>query len=120
MTTALRIFDNAVLGNGPPRPQRTPAVTATPVKPAVSMHTIIELEIARILGTPPQPGESIQRAFDAKEALLRGLIETLTNDERAHLHASVVNRAEGVASLLRLAPERRTRLTAALTNRSRV
>jgi hypothetical protein len=120
MTTALRIFDNAVLGNGPPRPNRTPAVTATPVKPAVSIHTIIELEITRILATPPEPGESIQRAFDVKEALLRGVFETLTHDERARLHASIVNKAEGVASFLRLAPERRARLTALLANRSRV
>jgi type IV pilus biogenesis protein CpaD/CtpE len=117
--TTLNIFANAaVLGTGPARPTRAMTQTAARrLTPVVSMQTMIEMEMERILAVPANAGESIARGFDAKEKALRELFDTLSSDERSALHASISNGSEAVGSFNRLAQERRSRLLTALVGR---
>lgn len=81
------------------------------------MRSIIESEVARIIEALPEPGESVQRAFDRKERELRALFATLTRAERIALHASLS--AEDSRVLSRLTGERRGRVLASLTESAR-
>lgn len=119
MTMELRLFAKARLGNGPLRPWQidsdrnalaeTPQGDGTSVEPAMSPQAAIEREIARIIAAPPEYGQSLQSAFDAKEQQLRALFDRMAPSQRAALHESLAS-AENGGALSRLAAERRARL----------
>jgi len=119
MSTALHIYANAILHNGPPRPRRSTETLQPRVEPlkAVSIQDIIETEVARILEAPPAPGESVARAFDRKELALEQLFETLTRDECLKLHATAT--ADDATALTRLSAERRARVLSSLVAAAR-
>ncbi len=122
MTASLSIFANAVFGTGPVRPPRGNVVTSRTAVRApqrVSMQSVIEQELTRILETPTAAGESLQRAFDAKESEVRALFESLSSDECTSLHLAITNRKASVASFTKLTAERRGRLVAHLINPNR-
>ena len=122
MTASLSIFENAVLGTGPARPQRGNVATSRAAVRApqrASMQSVIEQELTRILDTPMAAGESVQRAFDAKESEVRALFESLSSDECTKLHLAIANGKATVASFTKLTAERRGRLIAHLTNPNR-
>lgn len=120
MSSALHIYANAIIRNGPPRPSRTTQVIQPqPVERlrGISIQEAIELEIARILEAAPAPGESVARAFDNKELELKLLFETLTRDECMKLHATVT--ADDATLLARLSVDRRGRVLTALVTAAR-
>lgn len=112
----LRIYANSTLGTGPARPPRTSEASSQVValKPTLSQAAQIEQEMSRILQASPQPGQSVQAAFDAKERLLRRLFETMSADECAVLHSTLTGSSERVVGFSRLASERRARVLSAL------
>ena len=114
MSTALHIYANAILRNGPPRPRRSTETLQPRVEPlkAISIQDAIEMEMARILEAPPAAGESVARAFDQKELALKQLFETLTRDECMMLHATVT--ANDAMALARLSADRRARVLSSL------
>jgi len=114
MSTALHIYANAILRNGPPRPRRSTETLQPRVEPlkAISIQDAIEMEMARILEAPPAAGESVARAFDQKELALKELFETLTRDECMQLHATVT--ANDAMALARLSAARRARVLSSL------
>jgi len=114
MSTALHIYANAILRNGPPRPRRSTETLQPRVEPlkAISIQDAIEMEMARILEAPPAAGESVARAFDQKELALKQLFETLTRDECMKLHATVT--ANDAMALARLSADRRARVLSSL------
>jgi hypothetical protein len=81
------------------------------------MHEVIERELTRILDAPAGLESSIQRAFDAKEAEVRILFDSLSGEECTKLHAALV---EGtLPSFRRLTAGRRSRILAALVASAR-
>jgi hypothetical protein len=81
------------------------------------MLSIIECEVARIIEASPEPGESLQRAFDRKERELHTLFVSLTRAERMTLQASLTGERNDV--LARLTGERRGRVLARLAETAR-
>ena len=118
-TLPLRILENTTFGSGPKRPKREDAhVEVAPrPSPSANMRTIIEREVARIIEASPEPGESVQRAFDRKERELHALFVSLTRAERMTLNASLAAERSGV--LARLTGERRGRVLASLAETAR-
>jgi hypothetical protein len=84
---------------------------------APAMHEVIERELARILDATAGSDTSIQRAFDAKEAQVRILFDSLTAEERTKLHAALVQ--DTLPSFRRLTAERRSRILTALVASAR-
>lgn len=122
MTASLNIFENAILGTGPDRPPRGNAVlsrTAVRVPQRVSMQSVIERELTRILETPIAAGVSVQRAFDTKEGEVRTLFDNLSSAECNELYLAIANGKGSVASFTKLTTERRGRLIAHLTSPNR-
>ena len=120
MSTALHIYANAIIRNGPPRPPRTREVSqpqASERMRSISIQDAIELEMARILEAAPAAGESVARAFDNKELALKHLFETLTREECLKLHSTVT--ADGATALARLSGDRRARVLASLVTAAR-
>lgn len=119
MSTALHIYANAILRNGPPRPRRSTEALQPRVEPlkSISIQDAIELEMARILEAAPASGESVARAFDGKELALKQLFETLTREECSKLHASVT--ADSATALTRLSADRRARVLSSLVAAAR-
>lgn len=119
MSTALHIYANAILRNGPPRPRRSTETLQARVEPlkSISIQDAIELEMARILEAAPASGESVARAFDGKELALKQLFETLTREECMKLHATVT--ADGATAFARLSSDRRARVLSSLVAAAR-
>ena len=115
----LRILENATFGAGPKRPERGDmhVQVAPRPSPSANMRTVIEGEVARIIEASPEPGESVQRAFDRKERELHALFVSLTRAERMTLNASLAAERSGV--LARLTGERRGRVLASLAETAR-
>lgn len=106
-------------GTGPARPARAELHAAPKPAMTVRMHTIIESEVARIIAATPEPGESVQRAFDRKEQELRSLFQSLTRAESIALHSKLsVDRDHATSVLARLTTERRNRVLARLAELS--
>lgn len=118
---SLSIYANAALGTGPRRPSDSPPVAArVPVSKQPVTRSHFEIEILKILNMTPAHGESVQKAFDAKETCLRALFATLTADERATLYAMFTDDRDPLG-FARLAAERRSRvITTLLGARCRV
>jgi hypothetical protein len=119
MSSALQIYANAIIRNGPPRPPRTTEPTPVHIEPSsgMSIQAAIELEMARILESSPSPGESVARAFDNKELALKQLFATLTRDECIKLHATVT--ADDATALARVSSDRRARVLSSLVAAAR-
>ncbi len=112
---SLRLLANVAIGTGPARPARAELHVAQKPALTVRMHTIIESDVARIIAVTPEPGESVQRAFDRKEQELRALFLSLTRAESIALHSKLsVVRDHASSVLARLTTERRSRVLARL------
>lgn len=112
---SLSIYANAMLGNGPRRPSDAPVIeTPVTVMKQAAARSHFEAEVLRILAMSPGPGESVQKAFDAKEASLRALFVTLTAEERVALHAMFADDDRDPLGFSRLSAERRTRVLGSL------
>lgn len=118
---SLSIYANASLGTGPRRTSRSQIVSEPVLESKVPVpRTNLEIEVMRILSMTPSSGESVQKAFDTKEACLRALFATLTSDGRAKLHAVLIADRDPLG-FARLSSERRSRvITTLLAGRRRV
>ncbi|MEP6864771.1 MAG: hypothetical protein ABJE66_29395 [Deltaproteobacteria bacterium] len=111
---SLSIYANATLGTGPRRPSDAPVIeTRVAVTKQAEARSHFEIEVLRILAMSPGPGESVQKAFDAKEASLRAFFVTLSAEERAALHALTQDDRDPLG-FGRLSAERRSRVLSAL------
>lgn len=115
-----RIFaaDHPV-GSGPPRPILQATAAAAPQLVAADLppgtRDVVQAEVVRILDESPEPGESVQRAFDRKERQLVAYLATLDVELRARvalrLNAGITSDVL-VERISRLTAERRARITA--------
>jgi len=109
-------FDTVPHGDGPPRPEVSPAPGPEPSTPSVTRDSLLEA-VSPILETEPEVGESVQRSFDRKERELRAFFDQLDHDGRAAAYLRLANGQSNdpfVAKLARLSAERRQRIIASL------
>lgn len=78
----------------------------------MTLASIVDQEMLRILDATPLNGESLQRAFDRKEHELRELFSSLTHAEAAEVLESISS--NDASPLVRLTAERRNRLMTCL------